>query len=178
MDRVYAALIQNIPNVKIHSCTRIENINDKGVFELGEIIAHEIRFFVELEIEKGNFNKASFVGFSFGGLVLRAAFQHLNDIKQHFYSFVTLASPHFGSFYSESKLLRMGMWAMTHFSQWPIVSELTLNDNSDIKEKAIVKLSDVEGLDWFENILLIGSFQDNYSLPESSLIQITPRIFN
>ena len=70
------------------------------------------------------------------------------------------------------------MWAMTHFSKWSIVLQLTMSDSSEIDETAIMNLSNVEGLEWFENILFIGSFQDNYSLPESSLIQITPRIFN
>ena len=52
MDRLYSSLLESIPNIKIHSLSRIENINDKGLFELGEIISHEIRFQIEIEIEK------------------------------------------------------------------------------------------------------------------------------
>ena len=176
MDKIYSTILQRSPNTKVHSWEKIEGVHDKGVFELGEIIAQECKVLIERWKAANKLDKISFLGFSFGGLIFRAAFEHLKQYKDHFYSFITLASPHFGWIYSESKLFSMGIWAFSKVSSSPIVQQLRLGDSDNYKETALYKLSEKEGLNWFENILLWGSYQDNYSPLESSLMQYSNRL--
>lgn len=176
LNKVYAAILRHSPKTAIHSIESIENIHDKGVFELGEIVAKECLEQIERVRGVGKLDKVSFLGFSFGGLIFRAAFEYLKDYKDNFFSFITLASPHFGCIYSESKLFSMGIWAFSKITSSPIIQQLRLGDAKDLYETALYKLSKKEGLAWFDSILLCGSYQDNYSPLESSLIQYSERL--
>ena len=70
----------------------------------------------------------------------------------------------------------MGIWAISKILDQPVVNELLFNDVTNIRESALYKLSQMRQLSWFKNILLCGSYPDNYSPLESSLIQFSDRI--
>jgi hypothetical protein len=54
--------------------------------------------------------RISFIAFSMGGLICRAAFPLLINLKDKFYTFMTLGSPHLGYMYKSTKLMNTGMW--------------------------------------------------------------------
>jgi hypothetical protein len=45
-----------------------------------------------------------------------------------------------------------------------------MKDHSDPEETTLSRLSRLQGLNWFKNIILLGSAQDHYVTSESSLI--------
>ena len=47
MSSIYSAIKVKHPNVKIKLLEKIEGIESKGIFELGEIVAQEIRIHCE-----------------------------------------------------------------------------------------------------------------------------------
>jgi poly(3-hydroxyalkanoate) synthetase len=96
LSRIYSSILEKSPATKIHSCQKIEQIEDQGVFELGKKVADECIEIIENLESKGKVKKISFLGFSFGGLVFRAAFEHLEKYKDKFHSYITFATPHFG----------------------------------------------------------------------------------
>lgn len=154
LNKLYSCILRHSPKTKIHSCESIENIHDKGVFELGEIVAKECKSAIDKQIAINRFGKISFVGFSFGGLIFRAAIEHLGEYKKHFHSYVSLASPHFGCVYSESTLFSMGIWAFSKFTSSPIIQELRFGDAFHYSDCALYRLAHLSGMKSFENILL------------------------
>jgi hypothetical protein len=117
--------------------------------------------------------KVSFLGHSMGGLVLRAALPYLDDFKKYFHSFTTFATPHAGYSSSKSKLVSIGMWALSKFTTKQCLSEIRLSDNKMKEELTLYKLSQYDGLQWFKHVLLVGSSVDTYSPLDSALIQFS-----
>lgn len=58
----------------------------------------------------------SFISHSLGGLIVRAALQHLDMYKFCMKTFISLSTPHLGHLYHNSKLAKVGMWAISSFS--------------------------------------------------------------
>jgi alpha-beta hydrolase superfamily lysophospholipase len=56
--------------------------------------------------------RLTFIGYSMGGLVVRAALPYLDKFKDKMHGLMTLCSPHLGYMYSHksSKLFNAGMW--------------------------------------------------------------------
>ena len=127
-------------------------------------------------LEFNRLDKISFLGFSLGGLVIKAALTYLSEYISYFHSYISLASPHLGCLNSDNKFFSFGIWAIATITANPILKELRMSDDSDIKETALYKLSQTEELQYFKTVLMIGSFQDSYSPVESSLMQMSKRL--
>jgi len=140
------------------------------------MISEEIRFEIDKSQALYSVIKISFVGHSLGGLVIRAALEYLEDFKEHFYTIMTLATPHLGYMHSNSRLLSIGMWAFSRVSKNPTISEMRLSDATNIKQCCLYKLSEKPGLNWFKNVIVMGSSQDSYSPIESALIKLSERM--
>ena len=81
---------------------------------MGRRLAVEVKDFLEDEDgehEAEGIDKITFIAFSLGGLILRAALPRLEDHKEMFHAFVTLSSPHMGYMANDSKLVKTGIWA-------------------------------------------------------------------
>ncbi|CAI2383970.1 unnamed protein product [Moneuplotes crassus] len=70
----------------------------------------------------------------------------------------------------------MGIWAMSKIGSQPMIKELLYNDQKDIRESVLYILAEMDTLKWFKYALFCGSYQDNYSPLESSLVQYSPRL--
>jgi poly(3-hydroxyalkanoate) synthetase len=95
--------------------------------------------------------KITLVGYSMGGLILRAALPYLEDFKDKLDAFVTLATPHIGYLTTHSKLLTAGMWIASKLNLNSSVAEITISDKSNLRECALYILSELEGLEWFNS---------------------------
>lgn len=146
MENLMGIISHKIPNSKLYACTKIENIDDKDLNELGKIIANEITFEIEKAYAQSTVTKISFFGHSMGGLILRAAFEHLEEFKENFHCFFTLATPHLGYLHSKSKLLSVGMWVFSKVVKNPTISQI--RSISTIEE-----LSKKKGMDWFKKVV-------------------------
>ncbi|CAI2384066.1 unnamed protein product [Moneuplotes crassus] len=175
MEFFASCIRQKLDNCYVYCCSKAQGDNDAGILELGEIIAEEIRLEIGKAVLSGDLGKISFVGHSQGGLVLRAALPQLESFKSYFHGFVTLATPHAGYVHSKSKILSVGIWALSKVGSAPTIPEIRLSDSSEIEECALYRLSQYKGLDWFKYVILSGSFQDLYAPIESALLQISAR---
>lgn len=97
--------------------------------------------------------------------------QYLEQLKDKFYTYMSLSSPHLGYLYSPKFLVSAGMWFLKKWKKSECLKELTLTDSSDYEESYIYRLSTISKLEWFKNIVLASSYQDSYVAFESARIQ-------
>ena len=94
---------------------------------MGDRLASEIRSYIEKTHPGGDeqpttLDRISFIGFSLGGLIIRAALPRLYHLQDKFHALVTLCSPHLGYLYKEGGLFNTGMWFMENFQESTIIS--------------------------------------------------------
>jgi hypothetical protein len=118
------------------------------------------------------FKKISFIGHSIGGLIIRACLPHLKEFSNRLWMYISLSSPHLGYIYSTSKLIDAGIWILKTWKKSKSLEQLSLSDCKNLQETCIYKLSEFEGLNWFNHVFLVSSHQDHYAPYESTRIQL------
>lgn len=97
-----------------------------------------------------------------GGLICRAAFPHLENLQAKFHTFISLGSPHLGYMYNSGKLFNAGMWFMKRWNKSIALSQLSMQDESQVEQTVLYRLSEMQGLAWFNHVVLVCSNQDSY----------------
>ena len=110
-----------------------------------EIRKHISEIKNDYEIEK-----ITLIGYSMGGLVLRAALPYLSCYAEYFENFISIATPNLGYLNINNGLLTSGIWLVDMFAGSKILSEISLKDSKNIEDCYLYKLSDYEGLSWFK----------------------------
>ena len=124
--------LQN-PALVCYACTSVQGADsDRNIIEGGARVAHEVDAFVRERLpEDGLFlAQLSFVGFSLGGLVARAAMRHplvRPLLERCGRCFVSLATPHLGVQFS-SPLVTAGMYMRRQMKASASLSQLALLD--------------------------------------------------
>lgn len=168
-----------------------EGKTEGDIAEMGTRLAREVDTFITENCFAGRtLGRLSFVCHSLGGVIVRAAIAqaHYDDKEpkeygkklgrlrpylDKLYTLVTLASPHCGYMYSENPLLTTGIWVLRKWSKSVCLTQLSLADNpSNPKEAYIYKLSQERGLEYFENVFLLGSNLDKYAPFHSARIEL------
>ena len=150
--------------------------------KLGRVIAREIKQIVNKIEMSSEIASITMVGYSMGGLVFRAALPHLEELKDYFNGFMTIATPHLGYMNTVSNILTAGMWMVGKFTSNDSVKEISLADKSKISEGTIHKLSKEQGLEWFKTSknyfwnILNSSLLIN-KIPEINIIQEAKTIY-
>ena len=162
-------------NPSIVFLSSISNQDDTGndLFQMGKNLAFEVEKYIK-EWDNGLiFKKISFIGHSIGGVIIRSALPYLKEYKEKLYLYISLSSPHLGYAFSDSKLIKTGMWFLNRWKGSKSLEQLLQNDNENLQETCLYKISEFEGLNWFNYVYLLSSHQDNYSPYESSRIEIS-----
>ena len=149
------------------------NQEDTGadIISMGKKLATEVKSYIKEWNNGLIFKKISFIGHSIGGVIIRAALPNLEEFKDKFWFYISLSSPHLGYVYSDSTLIKTGMWVLKRWKGSKSLEQFMQNDNKDLNETCLYKLSEYNGLNWFKYVYLLSSHQDNYSPYESSRIQ-------
>ena len=149
------------------------NQDDTGadVIQMGKKLATEVKSYIKEWNNGLIFKKISFIGHSIGGVIIRAALPNLEEFKDKFWFYISLSSPHLGYVFSDSTLIKTGMWVLKRWKGSKSLEQFMQNDNADLNETCLYKLSEYNGLNWFKHVYLLSSHQDNYSPYESSRIQ-------
>lgn len=145
-----------------------EKMTEKNISLMGEDLSKEI---LEYTQKTKNISKISFVGHSLGGIIIRTALQHLQSLRPYFFTYVSLSSPHLGCKQNKSFLINVGMSFMEKFSGDKVIEELQMNDRENLQETFLYKLSLMDKLSWFNNIILLSSPQDLFVPYSSARIQ-------
>jgi hypothetical protein len=148
----------------------------EDIFEMGRKLAAEVEAYMGEDIDL--IERLSFIGYSLGGLIIRAALCYMEKFKGKMFTVVTLSSPHLGLMYASSVLVEAGVWVWTSLTQAPSLKQISMSDASVVKGTALYQLSEHPGLEWFQHVVLFSSADDYYSPIESSRIELSEKAVN
>ncbi|XP_034754153.1 protein FAM135A isoform X1 [Etheostoma cragini] len=119
-------------------------------------------------------SKISFVGHSLGNLIVRSVLTRprFKCYLSKLHTFLSLSGPHLGTLYNSSALVNTGLWFMQKWKKSGSLLQLTCRDNSDPRQTFLYKLSKKSGLQFFKNVVLVGSLQDRYVPYHSARIEM------
>lgn len=148
-----------------------EEDTERDLFDMGERLAREVKAYIKEWLPGKALARLSFVGYSLGGLIIRAAFPHLAEFAPLMHGYVTFSTPHIGHM-SEVSLVGAGLWMLERFNRTQLLQQLLLGDNADPRRTVIYRLSQSPGLEWFKHVILCSSFQDRYVPHQSARIEV------
>lgn len=140
--------------------------------EMGERLATEVKQYILSFCPISCISKISFIGHSIGGLIIRAGLPHLAEFAPKFWTYISLGSPHLGYMYNQNRLFDAGMWLLKKWRNSRCLTQLSMTDQRLYEETCLFRLSTLPGLEWFKNVMLVCSFQDQYAPFDSTRIQI------
>ncbi|XP_052007662.1 protein FAM135A-like isoform X2 [Xyrauchen texanus] len=119
-------------------------------------------------------SKISFVGHSLGNLIVRSVLTRprFKCFLSRLHTFLSLSGPHLGTLYNSSALVNTGLWFMQKWKKSGSLLQLTCRDHSDPRQTFLYKLSKKAGLQFFKNVVLVGSLQDRYVPYHSARIEM------
>ncbi|XP_067379189.1 protein FAM135A isoform X2 [Channa argus] len=119
-------------------------------------------------------SKISFVGHSLGNLIVRSVLTRprFKCYLNRLHTFLSLSGPHLGTLYNSSALVNTGLWFMQKWKKSGSLLQLTCRDHSDPRQTFLYKLSKKSGLQFFKNVVLVGSLQDRYVPYHSARIEM------
>lgn len=118
-----------------------EDYTDGDIEHMGKNLAKEVFSFLESEENVNLIGRISFIGYSLGGVIIRAALPHLEKYSDKFYSYISLASPHLGYIFNSSSLVDAGMWVMKKWMNNRCIKQLSLKDHKEIEDCFLYQLS-------------------------------------
>ena len=149
------------PEALFLSSSANEDQTEGDLFEMGERLAQEVKQFIHAFCPIQCLAKISFIGHSLGGLIIRSALPHLeSELKDKFFTYMSLSSPHMGYMYNSNKLFDAGMWFLKKWRKSKCLLQLSMTDSKSTEDTALFKLSLASGLQHFKNIVLVSSYQD------------------
>jgi triacylglycerol esterase/lipase EstA (alpha/beta hydrolase family) len=77
---------------------------------MGRRLANEVLHFIDEGCSRNLLHRLSFVGHSLGGVIIRAALPHLEDLREKLHILVTLSAPHMGYSKAKNSLVTAGLW--------------------------------------------------------------------
>uniref|UniRef100_A0A3B4B7H1 DUF676 domain-containing protein n=1 Tax=Periophthalmus magnuspinnatus TaxID=409849 RepID=A0A3B4B7H1_9GOBI len=120
------------------------------------------------------FTISLFVGHSLGNLIVRSVLTRprFKCYLSRLHTFLSLSGPHLGTLYNSSALVNTGLWFMQKWKKSGSLLQLTCRDHSDPRQTFLYKLSKKSGLQFFKNVVLVGSLQDRYVPYHSARIEM------
>lgn len=155
-----------------------EDATEGDIMEMGERLATEVKQYILSFCPASCLNRISFIGHSLGGLIIRASLPHLAEYSSKFYTYISLSSPHLGYMYNSNKLFDAGMWVLKKWRKSKCLTQLSMSDEDKVEDTCLFRLAQLPGLEWFKNIALVCSFQDQYVPFDSARIQICKQALN
>jgi len=130
------------PNTQFLCSCRNENLTEGEIQNMGIRLANEIKDYIKEWFPNNSLQKLSFIGHSMGGIIIRSALPLLEEYSKLMDLYWTFSSPHLGCFYQSSKLVGAGMWIMKKWKNSNALDQLVMNDNEDLKNTFMYKLSE------------------------------------
>ena len=106
-----------LPEAVFLPSTSNEGNSDSEIGEMGYRLSQEVLQYIRENCPGNQLARISFIGYSLGGLIVRAALPYLERLKDKFHGFVSVCSPHLGYMYKTSKLFSTGMWLMNKWKK-------------------------------------------------------------
>jgi Putative serine esterase (DUF676)/Protein FAM135 len=110
-----------LPHARVFVPTSNEGLTNDSIDTMGNRMAEEVASYIWREFRSTKLSdmKISFFGHSMGGLVVRRAIEEQVFAKYltALHCYISLATPHLGTRYSDSKLVSTGIWAVTKWTR-------------------------------------------------------------
>jgi hypothetical protein len=177
------------PDALFLSSSSNEDCTDGDISVMGKNLATEVQAYLAEWCPGTLLGRISFIGHSLGGVIIRAALPLLSEYKEKMYTFFTLSSPHLGYMHNNNKIInaglktsisriliskfpiKLGLWVLKRWKKSIALKQLSMTDEKTIEETFLYKLSQMPGLNWFHNIGLVSSYQDQYVPFESARME-------
>lgn len=158
----------------IFLCSNSNEDNTEGdLNEMGIRLAQEVVNYICDWCPGSALGRLSFVAHSIGGLIVRAALPLLHEYASKMFTLLTFSTPHLGYFQNNISLFHTGFWVLKKWRKSTCLEQLSMSDHSDPKETFLYKLSKTKGLEYFQGIVLVSSYQDQYAPFESARVEIS-----
>mmetsp|Transcript_26450 Transcript_26450/g.47462 ORF Transcript_26450/g.47462 Transcript_26450/m.47462 type:complete len:719 (+) Transcript_26450:1037-3193(+) len=155
-------------------CSSINETNTDGpIEEMGQNLAREITCFIEESCPLSSIGRASFIGHSLGGLIIRAALPQLEMLSSRMHAYISLSTPHLGYLSNASRLVNMGLWVLKKWRKSTCLKQLSLTDCQNPSQSFLFELSQYSGMEWFRHVVLLSSAQDSYAPFDSARLEVS-----
>ena len=131
MKNIIAA---SLPEALFLQSTQNEGLTDGDIAQMGSRLGQEVLTYIRENCPGNQLTRITFIGYSLGGLITRAALSHLESLKAKFHGFVSLCSPHLGFMYNTSKLFSTGMWLMSKWKKSASLNQLRMVDARNVED--------------------------------------------
>ena len=106
-----------------------------------------------------------------GGIIARSSLAYLDSFHKQFGFFFSLSSPHLGYLNGVDTMIKTGLWFMRKMNKVKSLDQLTMQDNNNLRDSFLFKLSEKGHLRNFKKIIVAGSSEDSYVPWHSARIQ-------
>lgn len=134
-------------------------------------MAIELKAYLIKNSYHSQLKRLSFIGFSMGGIVIRASLGYLPEYISRLGFFMTFNTPHLGVSFKIKSVSDVGLWIINKFvKKDSSIKQLSMEDGQDLRESYLYWLSANDLMGRFRYIVLIGSQGDSYIKPDSCFI--------
>jgi hypothetical protein len=155
----------------IFLCSNCNEEKTEGdIKEMGVRLAGEVANYVADWCPGSALGRLSFVAHSIGGLMVRAALPLLSEFSSRMHCFITLGTAHLG-YLQATHLVNAGLFLLKKLRKSLCLQQLSMADADKPEDTFVWKLSQAQGMEHFEHIVLVSSQQDTYAPYDSARIE-------
>lgn len=155
--------------------TANEEDTECDIGQMGVNLAEEVRAFLRDWCgPPAELGRLSFIGHSVGGLIVRSALPLLPEVADRMFTFVSFSSPHLGYVYPSNSLFKTGLWVAKKLRRSLCLEQLSMTDSEDRSTSFLCRLAELPGLEHFQHVMLVSSYQDQYAPFESARMEMSP----
>jgi hypothetical protein len=157
----------------IFLCSTSNEENTEGdISDMGIRLAQEVVNYVCAWCPGSTLGRLSFVAHSMGGLIVRAALPLLHEYGNKMFTFLTFSTSHLGLTQDKISLFNTGFWVLKQWRKSLFLQQVSMTDLSELRETFIYRLSKTKGFEFFQHIVLVSCYDDQYGPFESARAEI------
>lgn len=151
------------PDAIFMCSTANEELTDGDMNDSGIRLAQEVTNYIQDWCPGSALGRLSFITFSQGGLVVRAALPLLHEYSSKMFTFLTFSCQHLGYKQETYGLVTWGLWRLVDWRKVDYLKQLTMTDAQDPRETFVYRLSKSKGLEYFRWVVFTSSHQDQFA---------------
>jgi len=155
----------------IFLCATSNEDNTEGdMNESGIRLAQEVVNYICDWCPGSALGRLSFITFSCGGLIVRAALPLLHEYSSKMFTLMMFSCQHLGFLSEPLSMVSAGLWGLKKWRKSKFLEQMSMSDASDPKETFIYRLSKTKGFEFFKQVALVSCKQDQFAPYESARV--------